>query len=64
MEWCAPGLMESVAGQLTIQQPSEAVMPRSHPPGFRRKVLDLVASGRMVAEVVRLIGNSDQTIYV
>ena len=39
-------------------------MPRSYPPDFRRKVLDLVASGRKVAEVARLLGISDQTIYV
>ncbi|WP_106981118.1 transposase [Streptomyces fulvoviolaceus] len=39
-------------------------MPRSYPPEFRRKVLDLVASGRKVAEVARLLGVSDQTIYV
>ncbi|MEV6483338.1 transposase [Streptomyces sp. NPDC051576] len=39
-------------------------MPRSYPPEFRRKVLDLVASGRKVAQVARLLGISDQTIYV
>lgn len=39
-------------------------MPRSYPPEFRRKVLDLVASGRKVAEVTQLLGISDQTIYV
>ena len=39
-------------------------MPRSCPPEFRRKVLDLVASGRKVAEVAQLVGISDQTIYV
>ncbi|MFG3518558.1 transposase [Streptomyces bobili] len=49
---------------MTIQQPPEAVMPRSYAPEFRRKVLDLVASGRKVAEVARLLGISDQTIYV
>ncbi|MEV8547746.1 transposase [Streptomyces sp. NPDC051572] len=49
---------------MTVQQPSEAVMPRSYPPEFRRKVLDLVASGRKVAEVAHLLGISDQTIYV
>jgi transposase-like protein len=49
---------------LTVQQPSEAVMPRSYPPEFRRKVLDLVASGRKIAEVAQLLGISDQTIYV
>jgi transposase len=48
---------------VTIQQPSEAVLPRSHPPDCRRKVLDLVASRRKVAEVARLLG-SHQTIYV
>ncbi|MEV4040493.1 transposase [Streptomyces umbrinus] len=49
---------------MTIQQPSEALIPRSYPPEFRRKVLDLVASGRKVAEVAQLLGISDQTIYV
>ncbi len=39
-------------------------MPRSYPPEFRRKVLDLVASGRKVAEGARLLGISEQTIYV
>jgi transposase len=39
-------------------------MPRSYPPEFRRKVLDLVASGGKVAAVARLLGISDQTIYV
>jgi transposase-like protein len=38
-------------------------MPRSYPPEFRRRVLDLVASGRKVAEVAQLLGLSDQTIY-
>jgi len=35
-----------VAGQLTIQQAPEAVMPRSYPPEFRRKVLDLRSTPR------------------
>ncbi|MGX1541150.1 transposase [Streptomyces adustus] len=39
-------------------------MLRSHRPEFRRKVLDLVASGGKVAEVARLLGISDETIYV
>ncbi|MET7938396.1 transposase [Streptomyces sp. NPDC005322] len=39
-------------------------MPRSYPPEFRRKALDLVASGRKVAEVAQLLGISGQTIYV
>ncbi|PGH49705.1 hypothetical protein CRI70_16250 [Streptomyces sp. Ru87] len=49
---------------MTIQQPLKVVMPRSYPPAFRRKVIDLVASGRKVAEVALLLGISDQTIYV
>ncbi|WEH12248.1 transposase [Streptomyces sp. VNUA24] len=49
---------------MTIQQPSEAVMPRGNPPEFRCEVLDLVASGRKVAEVAQLLGISDQTIFV
>ncbi|MFI6567248.1 transposase [Streptomyces sp. NPDC050534] len=48
---------------MTIQQPSEAVMPRSYPPEFRRKVLDVVASGRKVAEIARLLGISDQMLH-
>lgn len=39
-------------------------MPCSYPPEFRHKVLDLVASGRKVGEVARLLGISDQTIYL
>ncbi|MFF3150223.1 transposase [Streptomyces sp. NPDC057927] len=39
-------------------------MPHSCPPEFRRKVIDLVASGRKTAEVAQLLGISDQTIYV
>jgi transposase len=36
---------------------------RGYPAEFRRKVLDLVESGRPVAEVAALLGVSDQTIY-
>ena len=39
-------------------------MPRSYPPEFRRRVLDLVDSGRKVAEVANLLGISEQTIYL
>jgi transposase len=37
---------------------------RGCPAEFRRKVLDLVESGRPVAEVAALLGVSDQTIYL
>ncbi|MFD8651857.1 transposase [Streptomyces mirabilis] len=40
------------------------VMPHSCASEFRRKVIDLVASGRKAAEVAQLLGISDQTIYV
>ncbi len=36
---------------------------RGYPAEFRRKVLDLVESGRPVAEVAKALGISDQTIY-
>jgi transposase-like protein len=36
---------------------------RGYPPEFRRKVLDLLESGRKVADVARDLGISDQTIY-
>lgn len=38
-------------------------MPRSYPPEFRRRVLDLVDGGRKVAELAADLGISDQTIY-
>ena len=39
-------------------------MPKSYPPEFRRKVIDLVESGRPVAQVAADLGISEQTIYV
>ncbi|WP_157229136.1 transposase [Nocardia brevicatena] len=39
-------------------------MPRRYPEEFRRKILDLVAAGRPVAQVAADLGISDQTIYV
>lgn len=36
---------------------------RGYPPEFRRKVLDLVASGRPVADVARDLGISTESIY-
>jgi transposase-like protein len=38
-------------------------MPRSYPPEYRRRVLDLIESGRSVVEVAADLGVSDQTIY-
>lgn len=38
-------------------------MPRRYPPEFRRKVLDLLKAGRSVAELVRDLEISDQTVY-
>lgn len=38
-------------------------MGRSYPPEFRRRVLDLIASGRKVVDIARDLGVSDQTIY-
>ena len=36
---------------------------RGYPPEFRRKVLDLVASGRPIAEVAQVLGISSESIY-
>jgi transposase len=36
---------------------------RGYPAEFRRKVLDLVESGRPIADVAMSLGISDQTIY-
>lgn len=38
-------------------------MPRRHPPEFRRKVLDLLKSGRTVAEVAAGLDVTEQTNY-
>lgn len=38
-------------------------MAKGYPPEFRRRVLDLVASGRRIADVARDLGVSGQTIY-
>jgi transposase-like protein len=38
-------------------------MPYRYPSEFRRRVLDLVASGRSVASIAADLGVSDQTIY-
>jgi transposase len=36
---------------------------RGYPPEFRRRVLDLIESGRRIAEVARDLDVSQQTIY-
>jgi transposase len=36
---------------------------RGYPPEFRQRVLDLVSSGRRVADLARDLGVSNQTIY-
>jgi putative transposase len=38
-------------------------MPKRYPPEFRSKVLDLLKAGRTVAQLVRDLQISDQTIY-
>jgi hypothetical protein len=38
-------------------------VPNRYPEEFRRKVLDLVAAGRPVAQVAADLAISDQTIY-
>ncbi|QNJ93869.1 transposase [Mycolicibacterium fluoranthenivorans] len=38
-------------------------MPKRYPEEFRRKVLDLVAAGRPIAQIAADLNISDQTIY-
>jgi transposase len=38
-------------------------VPKRYPEEFRRKVLDLVAAGRPVAQIAADLGISDQSIY-
>lgn len=38
-------------------------MPKSYPPEFRRKVLDLLAAGRTVRQVAHDLQIGDQAIY-
>jgi transposase-like protein len=40
-----------------------AIMPKRYPPEFRRRVLDLLEAGKKVAEVSRVLGISNQTVY-
>ena len=37
---------------------------RGYPPEFRRRVLELVEAGRLVAEIAGDLGISEQTIYL
>jgi len=39
-------------------------MPKGYPSEFRRRVLDLLETGRSVTEVARDLGIPNQTIYV
>ena len=39
------------------------MMPKSYAPEFRRRVVDLVRSGRSVAEVAADVGVSEATLY-
>jgi transposase-like protein len=48
---------------MLINPPGEVSMPRSCPPEFRSKVLDLLEAGRTVAQVAHDLQISDQTIY-
>lgn len=38
-------------------------MPRHYAPELRRRVIDLIESGKTVAEVAAMVEPSDQTIY-
>jgi DNA-binding NarL/FixJ family response regulator len=44
--------------------PETALMPKRYPPEFRRKVLDLVASGCRLAQIAADLDISEQCIDV
>jgi transposase-like protein len=46
-----------------LANPVETAVPKAYAPEFRRKVLDLVASGRPVAQVAHDLEISAQAIY-
>ncbi|MFC8393798.1 transposase [Streptomyces sp. NPDC057238] len=56
--------MESPCWTDDVPDAKEASAPRGHPAEFRRKVLDLVDSGRAIREIAHGLGISEQTIYV
>ncbi|WP_264892639.1 transposase, partial [Mycobacterium kiyosense] len=48
---------------VTTSDEGAVSVPKRYPEEFRRKVLDLVAAGRPVAQIAADLGISDQTIY-
>ena len=63
--WCALPSVESDNWNHGCRPEQEAAMGRrGYPPEFRRRVLDLLATGRRAVDLARDLGISDQTIYV
>jgi Transposase len=62
--WCVPASTGSDYWILVRWHQEVSVGRRGYPPEFRRKVLDLVGSGRSVADVARDLGISEQSSYV
>ncbi|MGW4027050.1 transposase [Streptomyces sp. NPDC005009] len=56
--------MESPCWTDDVPDTKEASAPRGNPAEFRRKVLDLVDSGREIREIAHGLGISEQTICV
>jgi transposase len=48
---------------VTTSVEGAVLVPKRYPEEFRRKVLDLVASGHPIAQIATDLGISDQTIY-
>jgi transposase len=48
---------------MLLSQQEDGMGRRGYPPEFRQRVLDLVATGRRVADVAGDLGISEQTVY-
>lgn len=48
---------------MLLSHKEDGMARRGYPAEFRRRVLDLIGSGRRVGDVARDLGVSDQTVY-
>lgn len=62
--WTALGFVESrYWNGMLLSNEEDSMARRGYTAEFRRRVLELLAAGRRVADVARDLGISDQTVY-